>query len=154
MRVLKIIKIAIKKINITTSSDEEDSNNNDKNNNDNKITDGKINISCGHIFHINCISDWFKNEKKCPICGAEYEFYEDGDGDGEIKNNENKLNIKNFILNKDWEYENNNILANNINNFIRIQKMANNADINEDFSREILNNYEDKKNVFKSLNEN
>ena len=32
--------------------------------------------------------------------------------------------------------------------------MANNADINEDFSREILNNYEDKKNVFKSLNEN
>ena len=139
---------------ITTSSDEEDSNNNDKNNNDNKVTDGNIYISCGHIFHINCISDWFKIEKKCPICGAEYEFYEDGDGDGEIKSNENKLNIKNFILNKDWEYENNNILANNINNFIRIQKMANNTDINEDFSREILNNYEDKKNVFKSLNEN
>ena len=130
---------------ITTNSDEEESNNN----NDNKIMNDKINIPCGHTFHINCISDWFKIEKKCPICLAEYEFYEDG----EIKNNENKLNIKNFVLNKDWEYDNCNIFVNNINNFIRMQKMINNSDINEDFSREILNQYDDKNNVFKSLNE-
>ena len=131
---------------ITISLDEEDSNRN----NDNKILNDKINIPCGHSFHINCISDWFKIEKKCPICLAEYEFYENG----EIKDNENKLNIKTFILNKDWEYENSNILRNNFNNFIRIQKIIKNSENNEDFSREILNYFDDKKNVFKSLNEN
>ena len=135
---------------ITTSSDEEDSNNN--NNNDNKILNDKINIPCGHSFHLNCISDWFKIEKKCPICSAEYECYE-GYDDGDIKDIKNKLNIKNYILNKDWEYENSNILVNHINNFIRMQNIINNSDINEDFSREILNHH-DKKNVFKSLNEN
>jgi hypothetical protein len=25
-------------------------------------------LECGHIYHYNCINDWFKRVKECPIC--------------------------------------------------------------------------------------
>ncbi len=31
--------------------------------------DDKIKIlECGHIYHYECINDWFKRKKECPIC--------------------------------------------------------------------------------------
>ena len=33
------------------------------------IKDEKIKIlECGHIYHYNCINDWFKRVKECPVC--------------------------------------------------------------------------------------
>ena len=25
-------------------------------------------LECGHIYHHNCINDWFKRVKECPVC--------------------------------------------------------------------------------------
>ena len=25
-------------------------------------------LDCGHIYHYNCINDWFKRKKECPLC--------------------------------------------------------------------------------------
>ena len=130
------------KISIKTSNSDEEETNNDIINNINE----KINLPCGHYFHLKCISEWFKLEKKCPICMAEYEFYEN-----EEKGNESKLNIKNYKLNENWKNENN-ILIRNIDNFIKIQKMINPFDINEEIIKNnIVYNNNKKNDIFKSV---
>ena len=30
-------------------------------------------LNCSHVFHINCIDEWFKDNKICPICKKEVE---------------------------------------------------------------------------------
>ena len=25
-------------------------------------------LECGHIYHYNCINDWFKIKRECPLC--------------------------------------------------------------------------------------
>jgi hypothetical protein len=35
------------------------------------INDIVRNIKCSHSFHINCIDNWFIENKKCPICKYE-----------------------------------------------------------------------------------
>ena len=36
---------------------------------ENMIKDDKIKIlECGHIYHYNCINDWFKKVNECPVC--------------------------------------------------------------------------------------
>lgn len=113
----------IKSIATTSNSDEEDTNNNFDSNPSNE----KVNIPCGHSFHKKCVSLWFTLEKKCPICQAEYEFYK---SEEKKDINENKLNIKNYIVNGNWNYKGKNNFLNHINNFIRIQKMINPLEIN------------------------
>ena len=77
---------------------------------------------------------------------AEYEFYEN-----EEKGNESKLNIKNYKLNENWKNENN-ILIRNIDNFIKIQKMINPFDINEEIIKNNIVYNDNKKNdIFKSV---
>jgi hypothetical protein len=33
-----------------------------------KIGDKIKILDCGHIYHYNCINDWFKRKKECPLC--------------------------------------------------------------------------------------
>jgi hypothetical protein len=40
-----------------------------------KEGDVLINIPCFHYFHLKCITEWFKNNKNCPIC--KYEIKEE-----------------------------------------------------------------------------
>ena len=36
---------------------------------ENMIKGDKIKIlECGHIYHYNCINDWFKKVNECPVC--------------------------------------------------------------------------------------
>ena len=36
---------------------------------ENMKTGDKIKIlECGHIYHNECINDWFKRKKECPVC--------------------------------------------------------------------------------------
>lgn len=123
---------------ITSNSDEEDTNNNES------ISNEKITIPCEHSFHIACISECFNKEKRCPICHAEFEFFKKEEKNND--DNKNKLNIKNFTLNKNWEYNDKNSLINNINNFMRIQKIMNPLDINDEFCSNIISLYENTKN--------
>ena len=124
---------------VTNNSDEEDTNNKNE----------KIKIPCGHFFHIKCIIDWFKLEKKCPICLTEYELYEN-----ELKKNEeNKLNIKKYNLNGNSKKEENNLFIRQIDNFLRIQKMINPLDdINEENIKNKIGCKDNEKNdIFKSI---
>ena len=36
---------------------------------DNSLRKRKLN--CGHKFHFNCIEQWLKNNKRCPLCNKE-----------------------------------------------------------------------------------
>jgi len=122
---------------LTGNSDEEDTTSNNINN----IPDDKITIPCDHSFHTKCILNWFKQEKRCPICRTKFDFY----GDEEKKeDSENVLNIKNYDKDKNMENEDNNLLE-NINNFIRIQKMMNPNNVNEEFCSKIISYYEAKR---------
>ena len=49
------------------------------NENENK----NIEMPCGHQFHANCINNWYKKSKTCPVCRKKY-------------NHENTLSINNF----------------------------------------------------------
>ena len=42
-------------------------------------------LSCGHYFCENCINHWFKDNKKCPVCMAEY------NNEGLIKSNKTRI---------------------------------------------------------------
>lgn len=123
---------------LTGNSDEEDT----TSNNINSISDDRITIPCDHSFHTKCILDWFKQEKRCPICLTKYDFYNDEEKKEE---SENVLNIKNHIKDKNLENEDSNLLE-NINNFVRIQKIVNPNNVNEDFCSKIISYYESKKN--------
>jgi len=72
-------------------------------------------LKCGHIFHKNCIRDWDKNYKECPLCII----------DKKIKNNS-----------KD-DY----LLKNIINDFVEIQRMAFPHKINKKQCNRIINNF-------------
>lgn len=136
----------IRNLSSTSNSDEEDTTNHNINN---SISNEKVNIPCGHSFHKNCISHWFTLEKKCPICQAEYEFHENNEKKDSIEIN---LNIKNYILNENWNYKNENNFSNYINNFIRIQRIINPLEINEEFIKKIINLIDkDKNDVFQSF---
>ena len=122
---------------LTGNSDEEDTTSNNINN----IPDERITIPCDHSFHTNCILNWFKQEKRCPICRTKFDFYDDEEKKEE---NENVLNIKNYNIDKNLEHEDNNLLE-NINNFVRIQKMVNPDNVNEEFCSKIISYYEAKR---------
>ena len=34
--------------------------------------DDVVNLGCTHIFHNECIVEWFSLKRSCPICRAEY----------------------------------------------------------------------------------
>ena len=94
---LTILEKNLQKISIKN-----DNNNlNDKNNNDNyeneciicteKIIEGRK-LSCGHIFHLVCISNWFqKGSMNCPICRKEIKIVDE-------KNN----NYNNIIFGRNY----------------------------------------------------
>ena len=31
-------------------------------------------LPCGHIFHFNCVLDWFNKDLSCPICRERFMF--------------------------------------------------------------------------------
>ena len=34
-------------------------------------------MDCGHEYCLKCSDDWFKDNKKCPICNKEFDYYDD-----------------------------------------------------------------------------
>ena len=38
-----------------------------------KNGDEKTTVPCFHIFHPNCINEWFKKHDTCPICKTKFE---------------------------------------------------------------------------------
>ena len=128
----------IKSTVFTGNSDEEDN-----------MSNEKITIPCKHSFHTKCILNWFKQEKRCPICRTKFEFY---DKEEKNENSDNLLNIKNYNINNTWEYDNNSIFIEYINNFVRIQKIMNPYDINTEFCSKIINEYENNYDIIKIKN--
>jgi hypothetical protein len=122
----------------------------DKINNDNNVlfdfeesSNEKIVLPCEHIFHLKCISKWFQNEKNCPLCRAKFE----------VNKKDGNLNITNYILNDNWMYDNSYNFKNIIEEFLRVQKILNPEEINEDFCAKIINDYNNRKenNFFKNV---
>jgi hypothetical protein len=114
----------------------------DKINNDNNVlfdfeesSKEKIVLPCGHIFHLKCISKWFQNEKNCPLCRAKFE----------VSKKDGNLNITNYILNDNWMYDNSYNFKNIIEEFLRVQKILNPDEINEDFCSKIINENNNRK---------
>lgn len=103
----------------------------------------KIVLPCEHIFHLKCASKWFINEKNCPLCRAKFE----------INKKDGNLNITNYILNDNWAYDNSYNFKNVIEEFLRVQKILNPEEINEDFCAKIINDYNNRKenNFFKNV---
>jgi hypothetical protein len=123
----------------------------DKINNDNNVlfdfeesSKEKIVLPCEHIFHLKCISKWFQNEKNCPLCRAKFE----------VNKKDGNINITNYILNDNWVYDDNSYnFKNIIEEFLRVQKILNPEEINEDFCAKIINDYNNRKenNFFKNV---
>ena len=114
----------------------------DKINNDNNVlfdfeesSKEKIVLPCEHIFHLKCISKWFQNEKNCPLCRAKFE----------VSKKDGNLNITNYILNDNWMYDNSYNFKNIIEEFLRVQKILNPDEINEDFCSKIINENNNRK---------
>ena len=115
----------------------------DKINNDNNVlfdfeesSKEKIVLPCEHIFHLKCISKWFQNEKNCPLCRAKFE----------VSKKDGNLNITNYILNDNWVYDDNSYnFKNIIEEFLRVQKILNPDEINEDFCSKIINENNNRK---------
>ena len=103
----------------------------------------KIVLPCKHIFHLKCASKWFINVKNCPLCRAKFE----------INKKNGNLNITNYILNDNWAYDNSYNFKNVIEEFLRVQKILNPEEINEDFCAKIINDYNNRKenNFFKNV---
>ena len=122
----------------------------DKINNDNNVlfdfeesSKEKIVLPCGHIFHLKCISKWFQNEKNCPLCRAKFE----------VSNKDGNLNVTNYILNDNWVYDSSYNFKNIIEEFLRVQKILNPEEVNEDFCAKIINDFNNRKenNFFKNV---
>jgi NADH pyrophosphatase NudC (nudix superfamily) len=37
-----------------------------------------ISLACGHMHHVDCIKDWLKKQRFCPLCKQEAKVYERG----------------------------------------------------------------------------
>ena len=118
------------------------------NNNDNVLFESeeskneKIALPCEHIFHLKCVTQWcLSKENNCPLCKSKIE----------IKNGD--INLNNYVLNKNWVYNNSIIFKKILKDFLRIQKNINPEDINEDFWEQIKNEYlkENEDNTFKNV---
>ena len=36
-----------------------------------------IKLPCGHMFHYNCLSEWYTNRQSCPFCRAQINIFKD-----------------------------------------------------------------------------
>ena len=79
-------------------------------------------LECGHIFHKNCIKEWEKNNKECPLCNVDKKY-----------NNNKDILLKDIL-----------------NEFVEIQRRAFPHKINQKQCNRIINNFlkENKTNIF------
>lgn len=67
-----------------------------------EVGDRVLTLPCFHMFHKNCIDDWFKKDKTCPLCKLEIKI-EDNNKMPQIERNDTIIynnNIRNNIPNK------------------------------------------------------
>ena len=67
-----------------------------------EVGDKVLTLPCFHMFHKNCIDDWFKKDKTCPFCQLEIKI-EDNNKMPQIERNDTIIynnNIRNNIPNK------------------------------------------------------
>ena len=105
----------------------------------------KINLPCGHIYHQICIYKYFKSMKisYCPLCKAKFKIKFDDTNE--------KIKIKNYTLNNNWDYKDNNSFDCYINEFIDLQKANNSFDIKNEFCDKMKNLYNNKQNLENSI---
>ena len=99
----------------------------------------KITLPCKHIFHSKCISQWFLKNNNCPLCNSEFE----------INNEDGKIIINNYSLNKDWNFNNLIEFRKIIKEFLQMHKNLNPSDINESFCNETIEFFD--KNNYKNV---
>ena len=95
----------------------------------------KINLPCGHSFHHQCIYKYFKSQenKLCPICKTKFKM--------KLDDNNEKIIIKNYDLNTNWEYNDSNSFDCIINDFISLQKTLNSFEIKNEFCDKMISLY-------------
>ena len=67
-----------------------------------EVGDRVLTLPCFHMFHKNCIDDWFKKDKTCPLCKLGIKI-EDNNKMPQIERNDTIIynnNIRNNIPNK------------------------------------------------------
>ena len=72
-----------------------------------QINDKRIELSCKHIYHDNCIIAWFLQKNSCPLCKQTYNFGNDGLNDNYLFENNNDYYNQNLN-----SYQNDNIRFN------------------------------------------
>ena len=101
----------------------------------------KINLPCGHIYHQLCLYNYFKKGKNpiCPLCKAKFKV--------KLDETNEKIIIKGFTLNNNWDDNDTNSFDCFINEFITLQKDVNSFDIKNEFCEQMINSYYNKQNL-------
>ena len=94
-------------------------------------------LECGHQFHEKCIIEWLKTQNKCPICRISVKYDKNINID---KNNNERSRLINFNFYNDY------LLNDIINDVVDIQRDAYPQYLNEAQGNRIISKYKEEKN--------
>ena len=97
-----------------------------------KINDKTTYLPCFHIFHENCLIEWFRRKNNCPLCKKDYNFKNDNLNENIIANNDEINNSDDNIFSRFQPF-------NNLQGHLRININRSENNQNEHSDRENLN---------------
>ena len=63
-------------------------------------------LSCGHIYHKNCIKNWLKNNDECPLCRDESQQLKIKWDYNDLNNNElYEIKLDGELKSNNWKFE-------------------------------------------------